>query len=43
MKVPKSTIKKVKSLWKSGKNAWEISQITGLPESVILDIVNSNN
>lgn len=36
----KKEIAKVKSLWKKGRNVWEISQITGLSEQEILDIVN---
>jgi hypothetical protein len=30
---------KILSLWKQGKNIWEISQITGASEPEIMDIV----
>lgn len=29
----------VMSLWKKGKNVWEISQLTGLSEPEVMDIV----
>jgi hypothetical protein len=31
---------KVLSLWKQGKNVWEISQLTGQTESDIMRLVN---
>ena len=32
----------IKKLWRNGRNVWEISQITGIDESKILDVVNDN-
>lgn len=30
---------KILSLWKQGKNVWEISQICSVPESEVMDVV----
>ena len=30
---------KILKLWKDGKNVWEISQITGVPEHLVMDVV----
>jgi len=35
----KKQIAAVKRWWKAGKNVWEISQLTKLPEQTILEIV----
>ena len=32
---------KVKALWKSGRNVWEISQLTGIPELDICGFVRT--
>ena len=34
--------KTIKALWKKGRNVWEISQLTGVDESKILEVVNEN-
>lgn len=30
---------KIKSLWKQGRNVWEISQITGVSEKDVMAVV----
>ena len=36
----KKMIAKIVSLWKSSHNVWEISQITGVSEREVLEVVN---
>lgn len=31
--------KKIKALWKQGRNVWEISQLTGVSESKVAQVV----
>lgn len=35
--------RKVKTLWRKHRNIWEISQITGIPESTVAKIVSDIN
>ena len=37
----KKNIAKVRRWWKAGRNVWEISQLTGLDESVVMAIVRT--
>ena len=30
----------IKKLWRNGRNVWEISQLTGVAESKILEVIN---
>lgn len=30
---------KIVKFWKQGKNVWEISQLTGVSESLVMDVV----
>ena len=30
----------IKKLWRNGCNVWEISQLTGVDESKILEVIN---
>ena len=32
---------KVKKLWKQGRNVWEVSQLTGVPESEVYEFVRT--
>lgn len=41
---PKHSAKKISSVrrwWKAGKNVWEISQITGISEQVVMEITHA--
>ena len=31
----------IKKLWCDGRNVWEISQLTGVDESKILEVINA--
>ena len=31
----------IKKLWRNGRNVWEISQLTGVDESKILEVINA--
>ena len=37
--VSKKIEAKIKQLWKQGKNIFEISQLTGVPETVVTEVV----
>lgn len=37
-RITKAMISKVARWWKAGKNIWEISQLTGIAESVVMEI-----
>ena len=34
---------KILSLWKQGRNVWEISQLTGAPEKDVMDVVQGRH
>lgn len=37
--VTKKQKTKIMRLWKKGRNVWEISQLTGKSESIVMDVV----
>ena len=39
IKVSKKLKAKILSWWKKGKNVWEISQLTGASETVVMEVV----
>jgi hypothetical protein len=41
MKMSKKTIAKIFTLWKKHRNIWEISQLTGVTEREVLEVVNN--
>ena len=41
--ISKTRISKIKTSWRNGRNIWEISQITDLPEPLITTIVQYTN
>lgn len=40
-KVSEKSVKNVLSLWRNGKNIWEISQTTSISEAVVAEIVQN--